>query len=319
MVNKVMIDTSQGRKSDEQLEAELKEMMDALKAQEEGREEFEVPDDILTDEPEKERESGENFAGDDDDQEGAEEQPTNNNEQNHNWKKRYDDARRREQKKTQEIEELKKRLSSLESGSSDGKVDLGLTGNASVEDLKDYVKQFPDFMEVIKAFVGLEVKDLRDQAESARRRATFEEVIAKVSKTIPNVRDIQKSQDLKDWLSDPDTEPMYVDALKGSNMHPGNITRALKAFMEVYPEYNSETPQKQPSNKTPVREEVADGRGGKSTPKNPGNRVRYGTAMMEQVQRKLGYNGYIAWLEKHQDAIDKARRNGTFDYGQPTE
>lgn len=313
MANKVMIDTSQGRKSDEQLEAELQEMMDSLKAQEESRGEFEVPEDVLSDDQDDDDESGENFAGTDASEQDHQEDNKPKNEQNHNWRKRYEDARRRE-------EDLRRKLKEAESkASGEGPVDLGLTGNASVEDLKDYVKQFPDFMEVIKAFVGLEVKDLREQAESAKRRATFEEVMAKVAKNIPNVRDIQKSQDLKDWLEDSNTEPMYVDALKGANMHPGNITRALKAFMEAYPEYNSTAPEQKKSNRTPITEEVSDGRGGKTAPKNAGKRLRYGTAMMEQVQKQLGYNGYIEWLDKHQDAIDKARRNGTFDYGQPTE
>lgn len=310
--NVTTIDRGPGRETNEQLEARINAMMEEARKAEEAQRKSPISDDDIESmmnsddgdgEPSRQRfvESNEDDNSEDDEQESTKEKP----QQNHNWEKRFKDARRREEALRREVAELRKRKEDET---------LGLTGDASPEDLAEFVKQHPEFAKVMQVFIKREMKPLYEESEHSRRAAKFESVMAKVAKEIPNYEEIQQSQEIKDWLIEEGKDSIYYQALvaPADRMNARNITRALQAFLEDYPEFGKDSKPKKKGKPDPA--DVSDVRikSGKAKPEGSKKGPVFTQSMLENIKRTRGWNAYVDFLGKYEKEIEIARQDSRF-------
>lgn len=300
----VMYDPSGGggnsrRRSDEDLEKEIEEMMKMASAQNKRDAEVVIP------EPEEPEELAKANASEPSDQD-------------HDWKKRHGDARRLAEREKRRADQLEKELQELRNKAEGSAKGIGLSGSASLEEVRAFVKEHSEFAEVMRTFVQQEIADLRQEAQAARTEAQAAQMMRTLSEAFPNVKEIRASEEFEYWLEN-EARPWAKNSLTQRNVPVEDIKDALASFVAKYPQFGTKTK----STKTTVAtDDVSDPKGsGKADAGAGRKKVVYGERMMEDIRRRLGNAAYIDWFERNEAAIDAARRNGTFAYdiSMPTE
>ena len=238
-------------------------------------------------------------------QEDEEEREEPENAEEKTFKKRYGDLRRHTQKQQKDFDSKLSALQKQLDEATKSQIQLP----KSEEELEEWSKEYPDVAAVIETIaikksreqsqdIETKLKEIDDLQTSARREKAEVELLS----LHPDFEDIRTSNDFHDWA---DEQPKWVqDALYENETDARSAARAIDLYKVDRGIERTEKKTKPKSNKSAAS--LVDSNSPKTLPDTEGNSKKWKESTVEAMSS--------AEYEKNADVIMDSIRSGNFIY-----
>ena len=228
------------------------------------------------------------------------------NREEETWKKRHGDLRRHAAKKE---EELNNKLKELEERLEQA-VRKEIKYPKTEEEVEQWMSKFPDVGKIVQTIALRANESTRQEVEGQfKKLSDLEKKISKekeymeLLKVHPDFPEIKETDEFNDWVDNYPETHWIVKALYNDDATVEEASNAIDYYKRTVLD------KQKPKDKKNERQDAA-----KSVPRGraeapAGNRkVTYSESMIKQNSKNP------RWFEENEEAIEKAIRNGEFEY-----